>query len=73
MDNTYDDEWWWDNLRMLKDAYYALCNELKSHIQRQATTFRPPISVEARVAICIWRLSTNAECRTVAALFGDKC
>ena len=70
MDNTYDDEWWWDNLRMSKDAYYVLCNELKSHIQRQVTAFRSPISVEARVAICIWRLSTTTECRTVAALFG---
>ena len=59
MDNTYDDQWWWDNLRMSKDAYDVLCNELKNHIQMQVTAFRPPISVEARVAICIWRLSTT--------------
>ena len=34
------------------------------------TRFRQPISVEARLALTIWRLGTNVEYRTIAGLFG---
>lgn len=71
MDGIYnDDEWWKENFRMSQGTYHLLCNDLNNHIQRQFTRFRPPISVNARVAITIWRLSTNSDCRTIATLFG---
>ena len=66
----YDDAWWRENLRMTKDTFEKVCNEVKPYITRQVTRFRQPVSVEARVAITIWRLSTNIEFRTIANLFG---
>ena len=52
------------------DTFEILCEELRPHLQRQTTRFREPIGVEMRVAITIWRLATNIEYRTIAALFG---
>lgn len=66
----YGDEWWRENLRMTRPTFEIVCNELKPYIERQVTKFRHPVSVEARVAITIWRLATNVEYRTIAALFG---
>ena len=66
----YDNEWWRENLRMSRDTFQIVCNELRPYIERKVTRFRQPVSVEARVAITIWRLGTNVEYRTIAALFG---
>ena len=61
---NYGESWWRENLRMSKETFLILCNE------RQMTRFRQPISVEARLALTIWRLGTNVEYRTIAGLFG---
>ena len=47
-----------------------VCNELRPHIERLVTKFREPVSVQVRVAVTVWRLATNTEYRTIAALFG---
>lgn len=31
---------------------------------------REPIALERRIAVTIWRLATNVECRTLGELFG---
>ena len=67
---NYGESWWRENLRMSKETFLILCNELRPHIERQMTRFRQPISVEARLALTIWRLGTNVEYRTIAGLFG---
>ena len=54
---------------MSKETFKILCNELRPYIERQVTTIRQPISVEARGALTIWRLATNVEYRTIAELF----
>ena len=36
----------------------------------QVTQLRKPVSVEERVAVTIWKLTTNIEYRTLASLFG---
>lgn len=59
VDGMYDDDWWMENFRMYRDTFRDLCKELAPHIQREVTRFRLPISVEARVAITIWKLATN--------------
>ncbi|XP_028290540.1 protein ALP1-like [Gouania willdenowi] len=58
------------NFRMRKTTFRQLCDILKPHLSRQLTTFRKPLPVEQRVAICIWRLATNMEYRTISHLFG---
>ena len=67
---VYGEEWWYDNLRMSKDTFDALCSELRPYVQRKDTKFRQAITVEGRVAVTIWRLATNAEYRTISQLFG---
>ncbi|KAM3849596.1 uncharacterized protein ACN63O_002484 [Diretmus argenteus] len=67
---TWADYDWQLNFRMRKTTFQQLCDILRPHIQRQSTTFRRPVPVEQRVAICIWRLATNVEFRTIAHLFG---
>ena len=66
----YGDPWWRENPRMSKETFEIICNELRPHLQRQETRFRHPVTVEVRVAVTIWRLATNVEFRTIAALFG---
>lgn len=65
-----NDSWWKENLRMSKETFKTLCDLLRPHIERQTTQFREPISVEARVAVTVWKLATNVEYRTIAELFG---
>ena len=64
------ENWWRDNLRMKKQTFCLLCLELKPFLIKQVTRFRLPIDVDEQVAIMLWRLATNTEYRTIAALFG---
>lgn len=66
----YGEEWWRENIRMTHETFDILCDELRPHLEREHTRFRRPVSVEARVAVTIWRVATNVEYRTIAALFG---
>ena len=66
----HGDGWWRENLRMTRETFETVCDELRPHLERQTTRFRQPVSVEARIAVTIWRLATNVEYRTIAALFG---
>ena len=66
----YGDMWWKENLRMSRATFDILCRELRPHIERQSTYWRQSISVEKRVAVTLWKLATNAEYRTLSALFG---
>ena len=70
MNGLYGDDWWKENLRMSESTFKLLCDELRPHIERQTTKFREAVSVEARVAVTIWRLGSNFEYRTIASLFG---
>ena len=70
MAGLYGETWWKENLRMSRATFKIVCDELRPHIKRETTKFRESVSVEARVAVTIWRLATNAEYRTIAALFG---
>ena len=62
--------WWRDNLRMTYETFSMLVNQLRPYICKQDTKFRLAVTVEERVAITVWRVATNAEYRTLSALFG---
>ena len=49
----YGEGWWRENLRLTKDTFDILCNELRPNLERQVTRFRDPIGVEARVAVTV--------------------
>lgn len=66
----FREDWWRENLRMSHDTFKIICDQLRPYIQRHDTIFRKAVSVEARVAVTIWRLASNVEYRTIAGLFG---
>ena len=47
-----------------------LCHELRNEIKKEDTIFRTAITVEKRVAITLWRLSTDGDYRTIGHLLG---
>ncbi|XP_078021421.1 uncharacterized protein LOC144461775 [Epinephelus lanceolatus] len=61
---------WQRNFRMTRATFNVLCNILRGQLTRQDTRFRKAVSVELRVAICLWRLATNLELRSLSHLFG---
>ena len=54
---------------MSKSTFDYLCNQLRPLIQSSTPTLLP-LSVERRVAITLWTLSTPGDYRTIGHLFG---
>ncbi len=46
-------EEWKENLRMSKDSFYGLCNQLRPFIERKETNMRSPVDVEKQVALTL--------------------
>ena len=61
---------WLLNFRMSRTTFLYLCNELRADISKTDTDMRPAISVEKRVALTLWFMSTNTDYRTIGHLFG---
>lgn len=55
---------------MRRGTFDYLCGILRPHLTRQHTRYRRALSVEIRVAVCLWRLATNLEYRSISHLFG---
>ena len=64
------EEWWYMNLRMKRLTFVALCSELRPYLRKRISRFRLPVPVDQQIAVTLWRLATNVEYRTIAALFG---
>ena len=64
----YPETWWTETYVCLN--FIILCRELQTLIERQETTMRHRISVQAWEAPTIWRLATNIEYWTLSVLFG---
>ena len=67
---TFDDSQWYDNFRVSRDTFQFICSHVQNLIRRKDTRLRKCVSVESRVAITLYYLSSTAELRTVANLFG---
>lgn len=61
---------WIEHLRMTKETFNFICNELWARLRKKHTRFRRPISVEARVAMALWRLASGIDYRSIGQLFG---
>lgn len=70
VNETFAEEDWRSHFRMTRHTFEFLCTKLRPSIRRLDTRLRSAIGVEQRVAITLWRLSTNIEYRTLAQLFG---
>ena len=65
----WSDTEWKENFRLSRATFRFLCRVLQPRLER-CHTVRQPLSHEERVAICLWRLGTNTEYRTISHLFG---
>ena len=61
---------WKPNFRMERETFDELCRILRGDLTRQETRFRKPVSVEKRVAVGVWRLSTGNSYRSCGLQFG---
>uniref|UniRef100_A0A673B144 DDE Tnp4 domain-containing protein n=1 Tax=Sphaeramia orbicularis TaxID=375764 RepID=A0A673B144_9TELE len=68
--NNWTDREFLLNLQMRRGTFQYLCGMLRPLLTRQHTRYRRPLSVEIRVAVCLWRLATNLEYRSISHLFG---
>ena len=66
---NWSDREWKQNFRVSRATFNFLCRELKCFLERQHVV-REPLSTEQRIAICLWRLGTNVDYRTISHLFG---
>ena len=64
------------NFRMRKTTFLNLCDILRPSLVQQQCHCRKALSVEQQVAIYLWRLATNIECRlslsTAPAVFNSE-
>ena len=49
----FREAWWKESLRMTRETFVVLCDNLRLRITEKVTRFRQPVSVEKRVAITI--------------------
>ena len=68
--STFTSRDWLENFRMSNATFLYVCNEIRSSVERSDTTMRRAISVEQRVALTLWYLSTGSDFRTIGHLFG---
>ena len=61
---------WRENFRVSPNTFGYICRELHLYSLKQDTHIRKAVSVKRRVNITLWQLSTNADYRTIAHLFG---
>ena len=55
---------------MSHDTFLYLCDKLRTTIAKMDTIMRKAVSMERRVALTLWFLSTGADYRTIGHLFG---
>lgn len=56
---------WLDNMRMSKNIFQFICDELEDHLRKETTNMRVPIPVSKRVGLTLVKMATNAEYRTL--------
>ena len=69
-DEFYTDVQWYENFRVSKETFNFVVSAIEDEVKRKTTILRQPISVQKRVAITFYYLSSTAEYRTIANLFG---
>lgn len=69
-DTQFDEQQWYENFRVTRDTFQFILNGIGREITRRNTPMRIAISARRRLAIVLYYLSSTAEYRTIANLFG---
>ncbi|XP_047661226.1 protein ANTAGONIST OF LIKE HETEROCHROMATIN PROTEIN 1 isoform X2 [Tachysurus fulvidraco] len=67
---NFTDDQWSQNFRMSEETFLYLCHRLRTAMEKRDTNFRLCVPIKKRVAIALWKLTTNSELRLVSHLFG---
>lgn len=67
---TFSDNDWLDNFRVSHTTFIYICNKIRSEIQKDDTVMRKACTVEKRVGVTLWFLSSGSDFRTIGHLFG---
>lgn len=70
METAFTDKEWYDNFRVSKTTFEYIVSQIEDEIGRQDTSMRKAISPRKRTAITLYYMSSTAEYRTIANLFG---
>ena len=57
--NTFSENDWIENFRVSRTTFIYLCNEIRTEIEKKDTVMRKACTVEKRVGVTIWFLSTG--------------
>lgn len=58
---SFSDQQWRENVRMSQATFHYLCSELRDELVKKNTQMRSAVSVERRVAIALWCLTSNGD------------
>lgn len=70
VETAFTDKEWYDNFRVSKTTFEYIVSQIEDEIGRQDTSMRKAISPRKRTAITLYYMSSTAEYRTIANLFG---
>ena len=68
--NYGENEDWVQNLRLDKEPFTYVCEEIREFVKKANTNFRKRLTVEIRVAISLQFYSGTCDYRTISNLFG---
>lgn len=61
---------WMENMRMSRVTFHYITEKLEPCLLKEDTNMRKCIPVSKRIMICLYKLATNLEFRTIGNLFG---
>lgn len=70
VETAFTDKEWYDNFRVSKATFQFIVSEIEAEIVRKNTAMRKAVSPSKRTAITLYYMSSTAEYRTIANLFG---
>ena len=56
---------WVTHLRMIRETFLCLCQDLDPFLKKQQTCFRKTIPVSKRIAMALWRLATDLDYHSI--------
>jgi hypothetical protein len=70
VDDTYNDELWYANFRVMKETFTFILRKVEPEIAHENTHLREAVSAKRRLAVTLYYLASTAEYRTIGNLFG---
>ncbi|XP_024539288.1 protein ALP1-like [Selaginella moellendorffii] len=67
---VHDRDSWFNALKMSRETFLWICDQLKPLLNKKVTTFRSPIPVPCRLGAALYRLTSGADLHVIGEKFG---